>query len=204
MPGEPDKYYPTGMRNYARVVRNRRHPGPGGRACASKSLGLKKVFVLNDKQTYGFGVATTFTRRGEEARHEGRRLQGLGREAVELRGARERDQGDRAPTAVFLGGIICNNGAKLMQDLKAACPNATLHAAGRLQRPESNGAVANGAYISVAGQLRRAPDGRGQDVRQDFGKQIGADAEPVLAVRRTGDARDAPGRSPSRTAATAR
>ena len=26
----------------------------------SKSLGYKKVYVLNDKQTYGFGVATTY------------------------------------------------------------------------------------------------------------------------------------------------
>src|SRR6266536_3877514 len=53
--------------------------------------------------------------------------------------------------AVFLGGIVYNNGAKLMQDIKAVDPKI------QLQMPDgfsgglpSNGAVANGAYISVA------------------------------------------------------
>ena len=61
-PGEPDKYYPNGTRNYARVVANDDIQGPAD-AMWAKQLGIKKVFVLNDKQTYGFGVATTFERR---------------------------------------------------------------------------------------------------------------------------------------------
>ncbi|MES1246237.1 MAG: branched-chain amino acid ABC transporter substrate-binding protein, partial [Actinomycetota bacterium] len=58
-PGEPQKYYPTGVRNYARVVATDDVQGPAD-ALWSQSLGFKKVFVLNDKQTYGFGVATTY------------------------------------------------------------------------------------------------------------------------------------------------
>ncbi len=58
-PGEPQKYYPTGVRNYARVVATDDFQGPAD-AMWSKSLGYKKVYVLNDKQTYGFGVATTY------------------------------------------------------------------------------------------------------------------------------------------------
>ena len=61
-PGEPDKYYPTGKRNYARVVANDQIQGPAD-AKFAKQIGLKKVFILNDKQTYGFGVATTFRAR---------------------------------------------------------------------------------------------------------------------------------------------
>jgi branched-chain amino acid transport system substrate-binding protein len=58
-PGEPQKYYPTGVRNYARVVATDDFQGPAD-AMWSKALGYKKVYVLNDKQTYGFGVATTY------------------------------------------------------------------------------------------------------------------------------------------------
>src|SRR5437870_9254192 len=57
--GEPNKYYPTGQRNYARVVATDDIQGPAD-AIWSKTLGFKKVFVLNDKQTYGFGVASTY------------------------------------------------------------------------------------------------------------------------------------------------
>src|SRR5205807_8531217 len=57
--GEPQKYYPTGVRNCARVVATDDIQGPAD-AMWSKALGFKKVYVLNDKQTYGFGVASTY------------------------------------------------------------------------------------------------------------------------------------------------
>src|SRR5439155_15955263 len=58
-PGEPNKYYPTGVRNYARVVATDDIQGPAD-ALWSQSLGFKKVYVLNDKQTYGVGVAKAY------------------------------------------------------------------------------------------------------------------------------------------------
>ena len=201
-PGEPQKYYPTGMRNYARVVATDDIQGPAD-AMWSKSLGIKKVFVLNDKQTYGFGVATHVPERGEEARPQGRRLQGLGREAVELRGAREPRSRQSGATAVFLGGIACNNGAKLMQDIKSVDPKIKLQMPDGFSDPDANGAVANGAYISVAGAAAEAPHGCGRDVRQELRQADRHDAEPVRRVRRTGDARHAPGRR-QRAAATVR
>src|SRR5256885_16930296 len=57
--GEPQKYYPTGVRNYARVVATDDIQGPAD-AMWSKALGFKKAYVPNDKQTYGFGVASTY------------------------------------------------------------------------------------------------------------------------------------------------
>src|SRR5207245_7044048 len=58
--GEPNKYYPTGQRNYARVVATYDLQGPADAQFAATFLHKKKVFVLNDKQTYGFGVASTY------------------------------------------------------------------------------------------------------------------------------------------------
>jgi branched-chain amino acid transport system substrate-binding protein len=55
--GEPNKYYPTGKRNYARVVAADDFQGAAD-ATLAKSLGIKKLFILNDKEAYGLGVAT--------------------------------------------------------------------------------------------------------------------------------------------------
>ena len=55
--GEPDKYFPTGTRNYARVVTTDDYQGQGAAQFAVEDLKVKKAFVLNDNQTYGLGVA---------------------------------------------------------------------------------------------------------------------------------------------------
>ena len=59
-PGEPQKYYPTGCAQLRTRRRDGRHPGSRRTRCGRRRSGFKKVFVLNDKQTYGFGVATTY------------------------------------------------------------------------------------------------------------------------------------------------
>ena len=59
-PGEPSKYYPTGFRNYWRVVTTDDNQGNAA-AQFAQSIGIKSVYVLNDRQTYGQGVAQAFT-----------------------------------------------------------------------------------------------------------------------------------------------
>jgi len=55
-PGEPDKYYPTGERTYARIV-----PQDKYQAAADISVmqddGCTKLQLLNDKEVYGAGLA---------------------------------------------------------------------------------------------------------------------------------------------------
>jgi branched-chain amino acid transport system substrate-binding protein len=175
-PGEPQKYYPTGVRNYARVVATDDFQGPAD-AMWSKSLGYKKVYVLNDKQTYGFGVATTYKNAAKK----------LGIKVVGFKGwdAKQSSYESLAnlvkasgAQAVFLGGIVCNNGAKLMQDLRAVAPNVKLQMPDGFSDPLANGAVAQGAYISVAGQPPKSLTGVGATFVKSFGKQIGTEPNP--------------------------
>jgi branched-chain amino acid transport system substrate-binding protein len=175
-PGEPQKYYPTGVRNYARVVATDDFQGPAD-AMWSKSLGYKKVYVLNDKQTYGFGVATTYKNAAKK----------LGIQVVGFKGWDAKQSSYEAlanlvkasgAQAVFLGGIVCNNGAKLMQDLKAGAPNVKLQMPDGFSDPTANGAVAQGAYISVAGQPPKSLTGQGATFVKSFGKQIGTEPNP--------------------------
>ncbi len=91
---EPDKYYPTGTRNYARVAPTDDYQGAFIAEFAKKQ-GTTKVYVLNDKEAYGLGVATTFRKAAESLGHRDRRLRLLGSEGVELRGAVQEDPGHR-------------------------------------------------------------------------------------------------------------
>jgi branched-chain amino acid transport system substrate-binding protein len=178
-PGEPNKYYPTGTRNYARVVATDDIQGPAD-AMWTKSLGIKKVFVLNDKQTYGFGVATTYRTAAKK----------LGLTVVGFQGWDAKQSSYEAlansikasgAQAVFLGGIACNNGAKLMQDIKAVNPKIKLQMPDGFSDPGANGAVANGAYISVAGAPPSALTGAGATFVKSFGKQVGTTPNPYAA-----------------------
>jgi branched-chain amino acid transport system substrate-binding protein len=175
-PGEPQKYYPTGVRNYARVVATDDIQGPAD-AMWSKSLGYKKVYVLNDKQTYGFGVATTYKNAAKK----------LGIQVVGFKGWDAKQSSYEAlanaikasgAQAVFLGGIACNNGAKLMQDIRAVAPKVKLQMPDGFSDPAANGAVGNGAYISVAGQPPKSLTGQGAIFVKSFGKSIGASPNP--------------------------
>jgi branched-chain amino acid transport system substrate-binding protein len=175
-PGEPDKYYPTGTRNYARVVANDQIQGPAD-AMYAQSIGIKKIFILNDKQTYGFGVATTF--RGA--------AQKLGMDVVGFQGWDAKQSSYEAlanaikqsgADGVFLGGIICNNGAKLIKDLKAGVPNAKLIAPDGFSDPKSNGTAFDGSWVSVAGAPPDQLKGVGATFIKNFGKQIGATPNP--------------------------
>lgn len=178
-PGEPNKYYPTGVRNYARVVANDQFQGPAD-AMFTKSLGVKKVYVLNDKQTYGYGVALTYKNAAIKLGLKVTGFQGWDAKASSYEALATQIKKTGAQ-AVFLGGIVCNNGAKLMQDIKSVDPSIKLQMPDGFSDPNANGAVGNGAYISVAGQPPTKLTGAGATFVKSFGKQIGTTPNPYAA-----------------------
>src|SRR5439155_8728466 len=137
--------------------------------------------VLNDKQTYGVGVAKAYKSAATKLGLKVTGYKGWDAKASSYEALATAIKATGAQ-AVFLGGIVCNNGAKLMQDIKAVDPKI------QLQMPDgfsgglpSNGAVANGAYISVAGQPPTSLTGPGKDFVKSFGKQVGATPNPYSA-----------------------
>jgi branched-chain amino acid transport system substrate-binding protein len=113
-PGEPDKYYPTGKRNYARVITTDDYQGAAAAAFLAEK-GVKKVYVLNDNQTYGQGVAKSF-------------VTGAGKSGITILGNEPWDAKQTsysalftkikalAPDAIYLAGIYDNNGGQLVKD----------------------------------------------------------------------------------------
>ena len=114
-PGEPDKYYPSGKRNYARVVTTDDYQGAAAADFASQDLKVKRVFVLNDNETYGQGVAQAFVNR---AKTDGLTI--LGNKAWDAKqpsyAAIFQNIKTMNPDMIYVGGIYDNNGGQLVKD----------------------------------------------------------------------------------------
>jgi branched-chain amino acid transport system substrate-binding protein len=175
--GEPGKYYPTGKRNYARVVAADDFQGAAD-AILAKSLGVKKVFILNDKEAYGLGVATNFK---NAALKLGLKIAGFtawdGKaSSYEALAVKVKSSGAQG---VFVGGLVCENGGKLIKDLAGGAPKA------KIMLPDGftpvsavvqgAGKAAEGATVSVAGLPNSALRGAGKKFVDDFTK---ADKRP--------------------------
>jgi branched-chain amino acid transport system substrate-binding protein len=115
-PGEPEKYYPNGKRNYARVVPADDLQGAAG-ANWAKELGATSVFILDDTQLYGKGIADVFDAKAKEIG-----LNVLGREGIDGKAADYRALAakilDLKPDLVYYGGITQNNAGQLWKDIK--------------------------------------------------------------------------------------
>ncbi|HEX5449393.1 MAG TPA: branched-chain amino acid ABC transporter substrate-binding protein [Gaiellaceae bacterium] len=153
--GEPGKYYPTGKRNYIRLVAADDFQGAAD-AIEAKSLGIKKVFILNDKEAYGLGVATDFRK---AATRLGIKTVGFtawdgkasSYEALAVKIKASGAQG------VFLGGLICENGGKLVKDIRAGAKGVKIMAPDGFTPvsavvQEAGAGNANGMTVSVAGE----------------------------------------------------
>src|SRR5918995_1708984 len=113
--GEPDNYYPTGKRNYARVVWNDQFQGAAN-AQFAKELGWKRVFVLNDSETYGLGIATLFGEYAEKLGIEILANQKWDKGASSYESLASRIHASGAD-GVFLGGVGCQNRGPVIKDI---------------------------------------------------------------------------------------
>jgi branched-chain amino acid transport system substrate-binding protein len=181
--GEPDNYYPSGTRNYARVVWNDQFQGAAN-AQYAKELGLKKVFILNDGETYGLGIATLFS---DYAKKLG--IQILGNQKWDKKASSYESLASRISSsgadAVFLGGIVCNNGGKLIKDIKAGAPNVQLLGPDGWTpisaTIEGAGAAANEMYISQPGVPVDQLKGSGKEFVDGFTEAEGKAPNPYTA-----------------------
>ncbi len=180
--GEPDKYYPSGTRNYIRIVAADDFQGAAD-ALNTQQLGLKNVYILNDKQAYGLGVATDYK---NSLNHLGIKVAGFAAwnsKASSYTGVATRIKATGAD-AVFLGGLICENGGKLIKDLSSVLGSGVQILGPDGFTPISAvvsgaGKVSEGMYISVAGQPNENLGPTGKKFVKDFGAtQAGGNVDP--------------------------
>jgi branched-chain amino acid transport system substrate-binding protein len=117
--GEPDKYYPTGKRNYARVCTTDDYEGAAAAQFAQQVLKVSKVFVLNDNQTYGQGVAQAFT---NEAKKLGMTILsgGASGQAWDPKQPNYESLFNKVkglgPDLIFVAGVFDSNGGQVVKD----------------------------------------------------------------------------------------
>jgi branched-chain amino acid transport system substrate-binding protein len=114
-PGTPDKYYPNGTRNYARVITTDDYQGAAAAQFAAQDLKVKRCYILNDNEVYGQGVAKAFQ---GEATKQG--ITVLGNQAWDGKQPNYKALFTSIkamnPDCIYIGGIFDNNGGQLIKD----------------------------------------------------------------------------------------
>jgi branched-chain amino acid transport system substrate-binding protein len=112
---EPDKYYPSGDRNYARVVASDKFQGAVDAQYMKDTLGVTKVYILDDKELYGKGVADVFEAKAKEIGLEVAGHEGWDKAAPNYQALMSKIKASGAD-GVFFGGVSTNNGGQLIKD----------------------------------------------------------------------------------------
>jgi len=184
-PGEPEKYYPNKVRNYARVVPADDLQGVAGAKWA-KLLGAKKVYILNDQELYGKGLADIFE---ATAKKEG--LQVLGKEGINPKAPDYRALMNKIkalnPDLIYFGGITQNNGGQLVKDMRNVGMTADkvkfMGPDGTFEKAiiEAAGKDAEGIYATFGGLPAQGLTGDGKTWYESYKKKFNAEPEAYAA-----------------------
>jgi len=151
-----DAYYPTGTRNYLRVAPSDDYQG-AFIAEFAKAQGVTKAYILNDKESYGLGVAGTTRKAMESVGIEIVGDEAWNPDASSYEAQMQKIKGTGAD-AIFLGGLISENGGQVIKDKVAVLgPN---DGAVKLFGPDGfatdatiteSGGASDGMFLSNAG-----------------------------------------------------
>lgn len=208
--GEPQKYQPGGRRSFVRVVVADDLQGAAD-AILAKRLGVTRLYVLHDRDVYGFGIAFS-------VRHAATKL---GVRVVEFDGwnphahtydALAREVARTRPDGVFLGGSVdISNGPVVVKGLRAVLGHrvhillpdgfSPLAAFAHLAGP-----AAEGITMSLPAPAPQRLGGDGRQFVADFGNALGRPVEfySVTAAQATEILLDAIARSDGTRASVTR
>jgi len=181
---EPGVYYPNGCKhNYFRVIPADDLQGDAGANWASQ-LGAKKVYVLDDTEIYGKGVADVF-----EASAPNYGLTVLGHDQAPGKStdfkALAAKIADAGPDLVYYGGITQNNAGQLWKDLKEAMPDVMIMGPDGIYEDafiEAAGDAAEGTLLTFGGTTADQYTGDAAKWRDDFKAKYGENAVEVYTI----------------------
>ena len=183
-PGEPDKYYPTGERTYARIVPSDLIQG-GGMAQLMKDRGCTSIFIANDKEVYGAGLAKNIDRAATGIGMEVAGNEGFDPKAANYRSLGEKISSSGADCFAYAGNTA-NNAVQLFKDVAAANPDAKVMmgsdavAEPGFTDPAEGGLPADVAKRVTVTAVGLAPEDyppEGQEFYTDYEKEYG-DKQP--------------------------
>ena len=176
-PGDPEKYYPSGKRNFMRVVAHDGLQGSFGARWAQK-LGAKNVILVDDQQAYGKGLADVFAKVAKDIG-----LNVMSREVIEA------PQGDyktlankiaaAKPDLVYYGGITGKGTSSFFQEIRTAAPDIKLMGADGILENEfaEKTKGAEGVYATIAGVPKEKLGEKGKKFYADYEAKNGSKPE---------------------------
>jgi DNA-binding SARP family transcriptional activator/DNA-binding beta-propeller fold protein YncE len=197
---EPDRYYPTGARNYVRTVGADDRQG-AALALLARQLGAHRTFVLHDGQTYGLALATYLQQAAARLHLPIAGVASWNAESRSYAALAQRIAHTR-PDAVAVAGCICENGVRLIHDLRAALgPEPRLVVSDAFSSFEdelrSIRDAAEGLYLTVTGPSPESLSPRGRALLGPLrrGTPGGLDPYAIAAAQATEVLLDAIARS---------
>lgn len=154
-PDEPEKYRPTKKKTFCRVCTTDDLQGPLAADFAKEELKVKKVYILNDKELYGEGLAKLFRQQCEKIGIEVIGDEGINTSSIEFGGLMTKIKGLN-PDLVYFGGTTQSKGGQIAKDMVAAgltCPMLAPDGCYEQAFIDSAGAAnLNGrCYVSIVG-----------------------------------------------------
>src|ERR671916_947550 len=165
--GEPDVYYPSGKRNYSRVIAADDIQGAAGASWATETKGVSKAYILDDQSLYGHGVAQVFNDTLVELGAEVLGFEGYDPKAPDYQALMTKIA-DAGPDLVYVGATVENNPSKVLLDMRGLMPADEvifLGPDGLFTQAFIDGAgdASEGAFLTFAGLPTNELEGPGAD-----------------------------------------
>ena len=182
---EPNVYYPAGTRNFSRVVPADDLQGAVAGNWA-KSLGVQKVYILDDQELYGKGIADVF-----EATAKKLGIQVLGREGIDIKASDYKALMNKikalGPDLIYFAGITQSNAGQIIKDMRnvGMTPDAV-----KIMGPDgikeqalidAAGKDAEGVYATFGGLPPQELTGVGAKWYESYKAKYNAEPEPYAA-----------------------
>lgn len=177
---EPAVYRPSGKVSYFRVVPADDIQGDVA-AQYAKEVGIKKAFILHDRELYGKGVADVFQRVAKKLKIEVAGYEGIDNKAANFRSLATKIKSTGADL-VYFGGTTQSGAGQLAKDLVAGgvkaklmmpdgCrENALIESAGREN-------LEGRAYVTFGGLPPSQLKGKGREFYEAYKKKYNAEPE---------------------------
>lgn len=176
--GEPDLYYPNGIRNYTRVVPADDLQGAVAAQWA-KDLGATKVYILDDQELYGKGVADVFNKAATEIGLTVIAQEGIDGKAADYK-ALATKMNEAGPDLIYFGGITQNNAGQLLKDIRSVGFEGIFmgpDGIAELAFIEAAGDAAEGVYTTFGGIPPDALEGKSAEWRDSYKAKFGSNPE---------------------------
>jgi branched-chain amino acid transport system substrate-binding protein len=180
-PDEPEKYQPTGRKNYTRVV-----PADDlqGKVAAewAKEMGVETVYILDDGDVYGRGIAVIFNDTCKDLGIEVLNHETIDPKQQEFRSLMTKIKAQN-PDLVYFGGTTQSKGGQIAKDMAAVQMNAKIMVPdGCFEDAFIEAATAENlndrAFLTFGGVPPEKQEGPGKEFVDKYKEKYGAMPEP--------------------------